>query len=77
MNNPVTENRFDLQIKTLQNAPRDPDKLRECLKQSRDSDVLSYNRYSKSKGDDERGIIPHSRALAHCFGHPTTLPFAQ
>ncbi len=32
MNNPATENHFELQIKTLQDAPRDPDKLRELLK---------------------------------------------
>jgi hypothetical protein len=32
MNNPVTENHFELQIKTLKDAPRDPDKLRELLK---------------------------------------------
>jgi hypothetical protein len=32
MNNPVTENHFELQIKTLKEAPRDPDKLRELLK---------------------------------------------
>ncbi len=32
MNNPAEENHFELQIKTLQDAPRDPDKLRELLK---------------------------------------------
>ncbi len=32
MNNPATERHFELQIKTLQDAPRDPDKLRELLK---------------------------------------------
>jgi hypothetical protein len=32
MNNPATENHFELHIRTLQDAPRDPDKLRELLK---------------------------------------------
>jgi hypothetical protein len=32
MNNPATERHFELQIKTLQDAPRDPYKLRELLK---------------------------------------------
>jgi hypothetical protein len=32
MNNSATENHFELQIRTLQDAPRDPDKLRELLK---------------------------------------------
>ena len=30
--NPVMKRHLELEIKTLQNAPRDPDKLRELLK---------------------------------------------
>jgi hypothetical protein len=30
--NPATKRHFELQIETLQNAPRDEDKLRELLK---------------------------------------------
>jgi hypothetical protein len=31
-NNPIINEHFELQIKTLQNAPRDPDKLKGLLK---------------------------------------------
>jgi hypothetical protein len=32
LKDPATQRHFELQIKTLQDAPRDPDKLRELLK---------------------------------------------
>jgi len=32
MNNPATQNQFELQIRTLKDAPRDQDKLRELLR---------------------------------------------
>jgi hypothetical protein len=42
MNNPATEKHFELQIKTLQEAPRDPDKLREILE-------IKQRQYEKAK----------------------------
>jgi hypothetical protein len=35
LNNPAVNEHFKLQIKTLQNAPRDPDKLERLLKSKR------------------------------------------
>jgi hypothetical protein len=44
--NPATQKHSELQIKTLQDAPRDPDKLRELLK-------MKHRQYEKATSAEE------------------------
>jgi predicted type IV restriction endonuclease len=49
-NNPATQRHFEFQIKTLQDAPRDPDRLRELLQ-------VKQRQYAKSKVVEEIQIL--------------------
>lgn len=56
--NPATKRHLELQIKTLQNAPRDPDKLERLLKTKRRQKRRGSNalrRYRKV-GDGDRNV---------------------
>ena len=52
--NPATQKHFELQIKILQDAPRDPDKLRELLKMKQ---RLKKQRLQKRYSHSSRRLI--------------------
>jgi hypothetical protein len=58
IDNPATQKHFKPKIKTLRYALKDRDKLGELFKRKqRQQRVISYNRNSKSKGNDG-GVTP-------------------